>query len=514
MELTTRCPQCGTAFPVSLEQLQLRKGYIRCIQCAHIFDGFDAVVPSEPRRPGGSDVPQPTAPQASPSRGGAAPFEEPEFFTPPLAAEDAPAGPLREEQAAGVGAFIIPPSDHAPMRKPRPSGPGQARQILNTAPQVPPYRGGEAPADTAGVLHSAPFDDKAPMRPFSIGPGPEARRQPGKQSGGEPSLGGPSVPNTPPDEASAGEQPFIPSRSAMPDGDSREPRMPSVVRQRSDMRAGPSFTISSTRELDGDMQRNEPIFAYRPGREPVASGRAQAHHSLPGERPANAGFPAGNRHAVEGDALADRSGTAAGQYGKASEETEKTGDFLFIEPRTGRRSAQDRAEFFDGPHRRRTWMAPVWGALTLCGLIMLLVQGVYVYRAQLANNFPAFRPSLEEACERIGCTVPYERHIDAIAITASALRSSAAPQDGVSALTLEVTLRNVHERPQEWPTLVLDLKDASGSIVVRRNLPPPVWVPARQLAGPFAAGSEITVQLPVSVRGLLANGYQLDKFFP
>lgn len=45
--------------------------------------------------------------------------------------------------------------DHAPMRKPRPSGRGQAGQILNAAPQVPPYRSGETPADTAGVLHKA-----------------------------------------------------------------------------------------------------------------------------------------------------------------------------------------------------------------------------------------------------------------------------------------------------------------------------------------------------------------------
>src|SRR5690606_12416803 len=44
MDLTTRCPQCGTTFSASLEQLQLRKGYIRCINCAHIFDGYDAVV--------------------------------------------------------------------------------------------------------------------------------------------------------------------------------------------------------------------------------------------------------------------------------------------------------------------------------------------------------------------------------------------------------------------------------------------------------------------------------------
>src|SRR5690554_2249196 len=44
MDLTTRCPQCGTTFLASLDQLQLRKGYIRCVKCAHIFDGYEAVV--------------------------------------------------------------------------------------------------------------------------------------------------------------------------------------------------------------------------------------------------------------------------------------------------------------------------------------------------------------------------------------------------------------------------------------------------------------------------------------
>src|SRR5690606_15280436 len=46
MDLTTRCPQCGAEFPISLQQLQLRKGYIRCINCAHIFDAYEAVVPT------------------------------------------------------------------------------------------------------------------------------------------------------------------------------------------------------------------------------------------------------------------------------------------------------------------------------------------------------------------------------------------------------------------------------------------------------------------------------------
>ena len=45
-------------------------------------------------------------------------------------------------------------SDHAPTRKPRPSGRGQARPTQHTAPQAPPYRGGDAPADRAEALHS------------------------------------------------------------------------------------------------------------------------------------------------------------------------------------------------------------------------------------------------------------------------------------------------------------------------------------------------------------------------
>src|SRR5690606_9016063 len=69
MDLTTRCPECGTTFSASLTQLQLRKGYIRCINCAHIFDGFEAVVSSErgtaasAKEPSvGMDVPAPQDP--------------------------------------------------------------------------------------------------------------------------------------------------------------------------------------------------------------------------------------------------------------------------------------------------------------------------------------------------------------------------------------------------------------------------------------------------------------------
>lgn len=51
MELKTRCPRCGTSFAASVETLQRRRGYIRCIQCAHIFDGFEEVIDDQAPEP-------------------------------------------------------------------------------------------------------------------------------------------------------------------------------------------------------------------------------------------------------------------------------------------------------------------------------------------------------------------------------------------------------------------------------------------------------------------------------
>ena len=71
MDLTTRCPECGALFTASLEQLKLRKGYIRCVECANIFDGFEAVVPEKdvalasPSSLSSSSSPPPSPPSVS-----------------------------------------------------------------------------------------------------------------------------------------------------------------------------------------------------------------------------------------------------------------------------------------------------------------------------------------------------------------------------------------------------------------------------------------------------------------
>ena len=38
MSLITRCPACGTMFKVVPDQLKISEGWVRCGQCAEIFD--------------------------------------------------------------------------------------------------------------------------------------------------------------------------------------------------------------------------------------------------------------------------------------------------------------------------------------------------------------------------------------------------------------------------------------------------------------------------------------------
>jgi len=44
MNLTTRCPSCGTAFRVQPAQLSARGGKVRCGKCANVFDGVKSLV--------------------------------------------------------------------------------------------------------------------------------------------------------------------------------------------------------------------------------------------------------------------------------------------------------------------------------------------------------------------------------------------------------------------------------------------------------------------------------------
>lgn len=58
--MVTQCPSCGTRFRVSQEQLEARRGQVRCGLCLAVFDGRQPLVgtpASVPASPGAADAP-------------------------------------------------------------------------------------------------------------------------------------------------------------------------------------------------------------------------------------------------------------------------------------------------------------------------------------------------------------------------------------------------------------------------------------------------------------------------
>lgn len=360
MDLTTRCPECGTTFTVTLAQLQLRKGFIRCVSCANIFDGYESVVPSSKQAP---------------------------------------------PQGSGLAADVATPVE----------------PIL-PAPSVVRQR---RVASSPGHVISEP---SAKGVNSSVGSDPD----------------------------------FVISASSPSGASAVEPRFTVKTRvQPAIQEAGPEFD-------------DEPVLSVR-------------------------------RRQTEPD-----DDTPA----------------LYVEPR---RPADDLPGFLRQPSGTRRRVASVfWGVMILAGVALALTQLLYVYRAQAAALVPAARPALERFCEPLGCQVPYARQSDHIVIMSSSLRSGSAAigssdtggaatapkvESPASQVTLNVVLRNTYEQAQQWPTLVLSLTDFSGTLVARKNLPPARYLDAAQLAGPFPAGSEAEITVPLELKSVQINGYQLDKFF-
>ncbi|MFT9639083.1 zinc-ribbon and DUF3426 domain-containing protein [Alcaligenes phenolicus] len=415
MELKTRCPRCGTSFAASVETLQRRRGYIRCIQCAHIFDGFEEVIDEQ--------APEPS--YHSPAT--------PVQIEPRLAPEP-PVSPRQEQvqsvdlQAPIPGPRFVEHSRHAPPRDE-----GTAHESL----QVRKF--------PDSILTQAPVTPAAP--------------------------------------AAVTTEPFV--RPAEPAVESVEP---SVIRARSRHEPLPqddqdtSFFVStgSVSEPDGDHHIGQ------------ASWSAAEPEFSVGDRASalRASFPS-----RQADGTHDRDGEDFQQ------------DWVIAPNPALQRETRYEGEASFGQRVGSL----IWTSLCVLGVVLFVVQLMYVYRVQIVSQIPMLRPVFESACQTLSCKVPYERRLDQIRVQASALHK-APNQPGQS--TLGFTLRNEFERPQEWPTLVLDLKDFSGALIARRNITPDQYLASERREPAFAARSEIMVRLPLNTGQLQVNGYQISPFFP
>ncbi len=106
MSLITRCPACGTMFKVVADQLKISQGWVRCGQCADVFDAAAHLQPRElpaAAQGAGSTPPVATGPTDAALSAGDAPVAplssllvapEAVSASSPVAAPDAPVPPL------------------------------------------------------------------------------------------------------------------------------------------------------------------------------------------------------------------------------------------------------------------------------------------------------------------------------------------------------------------------------------------------------------------------------------
>lgn len=142
---------------------------------------------------------------------------------------------------------------------------------------------------------------------------------------------------------------------------------------------------------------------------------------------------------------------------------------------------------------------------------MLAAQLLYLFRADLAREWPSLRPALVQACEALGCTVELPHIAGLISVESSDLQSEPGK---TSNLVLNATIRNRAPHPLAWPHLELTLTDARDRPLVRRVLTPQDWFPGADLEQGFTAGRDIAVTLPFSADGLGATGYRIYAFYP
>lgn len=165
--------------------------------------------------------------------------------------------------------------------------------------------------------------------------------------------------------------------------------------------------------------------------------------------------------------------------------------------------------------RQAFWRrSPVRFALLLAVLVLaglLALQFAVRERDRLALAQPQLRPLLEQACERLGCSISAPRRIEAIVID-----SSGFTRLRPDVYRLSFTLKNQSPLPVAAPALQLTLTDSQEQAVVQR-----VLLPRELGAAPatIGAASEWSASVALAVspgNGDAASvaGYRLLAFYP
>ncbi|MEW6313050.1 MAG: DUF3426 domain-containing protein [Pseudomonadota bacterium] len=157
--------------------------------------------------------------------------------------------------------------------------------------------------------------------------------------------------------------------------------------------------------------------------------------------------------------------------------------------------------------------AGLWAMASLLLLCVLVAQGAYFFRSELAARYEPLRPMLASYCEWLQCKVELPKPQQQLDIAASDLQAENAEQP--NRIVLSAVLRNHATTAVAYPALELTLTDPQDRTVARRVFLPGEYL--QQAADPLAglgAGAEASVQLHLDTGDVAAAGYRLYLFYP
>ncbi|MDR4518719.1 MAG: zinc-ribbon and DUF3426 domain-containing protein [Nitrosomonas sp.] len=152
-----------------------------------------------------------------------------------------------------------------------------------------------------------------------------------------------------------------------------------------------------------------------------------------------------------------------------------------------------------------------YGSIGLC--VLLIVQVIHVFRADLAIQAPQTRPYLEGYCAVLGCTVPLPKNIQLLSIVSSDLQVK-NPEYQPDVATLTTVIRNHAPHDQALPALKLFLTDRHNQVLASRILTAVDYLSAEQKGKKaIPPNQEIIIQLYLDNSRLKSTGYRLQLLY-
>ncbi|WP_071057803.1 zinc-ribbon and DUF3426 domain-containing protein [Pelistega sp. MC2] len=159
----------------------------------------------------------------------------------------------------------------------------------------------------------------------------------------------------------------------------------------------------------------------------------------------------------------------------------------------------------------------LWFVIVLLALLLAVGQIFYVFRNQISNTFPATRPFIMQLCGVFKCEVGVKKSVDNIAIINHHLNpeKNTTAKAGEQVLRLQATIVNKTDLPQEWPVLILKLKNQQGAVMISKNIEPKEYLTSEQVLQPLAPKAQVPINLPfkLTIQDSLSS-YEVNVFYP